>query len=193
MHRPGARRGRYVPATNVSGAPFTNREWRYSSRRVRSRSTVSSPISKRPIRARPIDSRPIAKAPTASAPTANAPTASAPTAPRLTAASRIATDVSGSAGSLRIIVADLSLEGGPGRVRGIGVQPCRQPMPAIARKRDRMSPQGVSRLSESSYPCYRLSKKSATPPGCSSLCRRFKAGWGSQTLPSSRKPAVSAL
>lgn len=154
---------------------------------MRSRSTVSSPISKRPIRARPIDSRPIAKAPTASAPTANAPTASAPTAPRLTAASRTATDVSGSAGNLRVIVADLSLEGGPGRVRGVGVPPCRQPIPAIARKRDRMSPQDESRLSESPYPCCRLSKKSATPPDCSSLCRRFKAGSVSQTLPSSRR------
>jgi len=193
LHEPWTRRARYVPAPKVSGAPFTNREWRHSSRRMRSRPTVSSPISKRPIRARAIDSRPIAKAPTASAPTANAPTASAPTAPHLTAASRTATDVSGSAGSLRVIVADLSLEGGPGRVRGIGVQPCRQPISAIARKRDRISPLGESRVSESPYPCCRLPTKSATPPDCSSLCRRFKVGSGSQTLPSSQKPAVSAL
>lgn len=182
-----------MPAPIVSGAPFTHREWRHSSRRMRSRSTVSSPISKRLIRARPIDSRPIAKAPTASAPTANAPTASAPTAARLTAASRTATYVSGSAGSLRVIVADLLLEGGPGRVRVIGVQPCRQPIPAIARKRHWISPQGESRLSESSSPCCVSQKSQPLHPDCSSLCRRFNAGWGSQTLPSSRKPAVSAL
>lgn len=49
-------------------------------------------------------------------------------------------------------------------MRGIGVQPCRQPISAIARKRDWISPQGESRLSESPSPCCRLLKKSATPP-----------------------------